>query len=246
MGERVLLGMLTPSSNTVLEPLTSAILSATPEVTAHFGRFRVTEIALNDQALGQFDAEPVVQAARLLADAKVQVIAWNGTSGGWLGFAADRHLCTSITAATGVPATTSTLAMDEALKAVCAHRYGLVTPYLEDVQSRIVTNFEAQGYACAAECHLGRRDNFSFSEVSEADIECMVRKTAESQPDAIVIFCTNLRGARLASNLEDTLGIPILDSVSVTIWHSLLLAGADPARITGWGQLFAAQKHRSD
>ena len=55
MKKRVLLGMLTPSSNTALEPLTSAMLGGLPEVSVHFGRFRVTEISLKDAALGQFD-----------------------------------------------------------------------------------------------------------------------------------------------------------------------------------------------
>ena len=34
--KRVRIGMLTPSSNTALEPLTSAMLSGLPEVSAHF------------------------------------------------------------------------------------------------------------------------------------------------------------------------------------------------------------------
>jgi maleate cis-trans isomerase len=97
MTKRILLGMLTPSSNTVLEPVTSAMVSGLPEVSAHFGRFRVTEISLKDQALGQFGDEPILEAARLLADARVDVIAWNGTSSGWLGFEADRTLCRRIT-----------------------------------------------------------------------------------------------------------------------------------------------------
>ncbi len=85
----VRLGMLTPSSNTVLEPVTSAMLQELPEVTAHFWRFRVTEISLRDEALGQFDNAVVLAAARLLADARVDVIAWNGTSSGWLGLGHD-------------------------------------------------------------------------------------------------------------------------------------------------------------
>ena len=39
-----LLGMLTPSSNTTLEPVTAAMIAGIPEASAHFGRFRVTEI----------------------------------------------------------------------------------------------------------------------------------------------------------------------------------------------------------
>src|SRR5687767_5631971 len=97
---RVRLGMLTPSSNTVLEPMTMAMLAGLPDVTAHFARFKVTEIALSEQALAQFDDSEVLRAAELLAHAKVNVIAWNGTSASWLGFERDERLCERITAAT--------------------------------------------------------------------------------------------------------------------------------------------------
>jgi maleate isomerase len=80
MTQRTLIGMLTPSSNTTLEPVTSAMLSDLPEVSAHFGRFRVTEIALSERALAQFEDEEILAAASLLADAKLDVIGWNGTS----------------------------------------------------------------------------------------------------------------------------------------------------------------------
>ncbi len=55
--------MLTPSSNTVLEPVTAAILAGLPEVSAHFGRFRVTEVALSGPALAQFDDTEILRAA---------------------------------------------------------------------------------------------------------------------------------------------------------------------------------------
>ena len=57
IGKRTLLGVLTPSSNTVLEPLTCAMLHDLPDVSAHFGRFRVREISLREEALGQFEEE---------------------------------------------------------------------------------------------------------------------------------------------------------------------------------------------
>src|SRR5919201_6358755 len=94
--DRLFLGMLTPSSNTVLEPVTTRMLQGLPEVTAHFGRFRVTEISLGQQALGQFELEPMLAAAELLADAHCHSLCWNGTSAGWLGFERDRQLCRAI------------------------------------------------------------------------------------------------------------------------------------------------------
>jgi len=41
MNNRKYIGMLTPSSNTVLEPITNKILNSIDNVTAHFSRFRL-------------------------------------------------------------------------------------------------------------------------------------------------------------------------------------------------------------
>lgn len=237
--QRTLLGMLTPSSNTVLEPYTAALLGdLMPEVTAHFQRFTVKEISMRDEALAQFDPAPLLEAARLLNDARMDVIAWNGTSASWLGFEADRKLCASITDVTKVPATTSVLALNEALKRTGVTRLGLVTPYLDDIQAAIVANYAAEGIEVVAERHLNDSGNFSFSEYDEATLATMVREVAKARPEAITILCTNLRGAGIVPALERELGIPIYDSVSVTIWKTLALAGIDPSRITGWGGLF--------
>lgn len=239
MTGRVFLGMLTPSSNTVLEPVTTAMLAGLPEVTAHFARFKVTEIALTPSALAQFDDSEILRAAELLAHAKVSAIGWNGTSSGWLGFDRDVRLCERITAATGIPACTAMLALNEAFERVGAKRIGFVTPYRDDVQARINANYEAAGYTIAAERHLGQQENFSFAEIAADQMRGMAAKVAAAEPDAIAIVCTNMRGAPLAEELEAKHGIPVYDSVSTTVWKSLKVAGVDPARVKGWGKLFS-------
>lgn len=238
MAGRVLLGMLTPSSNTVLEPVTSAMLSGLPEASAHFGRFKVTEIALSERALGQFDDAEILRAAELLSHAKLDCIGWNGTSSGWLGFDADERLCERITAATGIPACTSVLALNEVFRITGVTRFGLVSPYLDDVQQKIVANYARSGCECVAERHLGLQDNYSFSEVGPDRLREMAREVARAKPQAITIFCTNLRGAPLVDELERELGIPVYDSIATVVWKSLKLAGVDTRRVRGWGRLF--------
>jgi maleate isomerase len=233
------LGMLTPSSNTTLEPITAAMVSALPGVSAHFSRFKVTEIALTGDALAQFDERPILSAAELLAHAKVDVIAWNGTSSGWLGFDADQRLCERIKAATGIQATTSMLALNEVLVATGVRRFGLVTPYIDAVQRRIVANYAARGVVCDAERHLGIQDNFAFAEVPHATLTAMILAVADEKPDAIGIICTNLAAAPLVAGLEAATGIPIYDTIATAVWKSLRLAGVDPRGITGWGRLFS-------
>ncbi|HEX3576316.1 MAG TPA: aspartate/glutamate racemase family protein [Rhodopila sp.] len=234
----VRIGMLTPSSNTTLEPVTTAMLASLPSVSVHFSRFRVTEIALTGDALAQFDDRPILAAAELLAHAKVNVIAWNGTSSGWLGFDADERLCDRIEAATGIRASTSMLALNEILAATGVKRFGLVTPYIDAVQQRIVENYAKLGIACDAERHLGIQDNFAFAEVSPSTLAAMIREVASEKPDAIGVICTNLRAAPLVAALEAETGIPIYDSIATVVWKSLKLAGINPQGVGDWGRVF--------
>jgi maleate isomerase len=240
MSDRTLLGMLTPSSNTTLEPVTAAMLAGLPETSAHFGRFKVTEIALSGQALAQFDLSGPLAAAELLSHARCQVIGWSGTAAGWRGFDTDTQLCAAIERKTGAQACTSVLALNEIFALTGVKRFGLVTPYLDDVQAAIIKNYAAAGFECVAEGHLRKQDNFSFSEVSADEIRAMVREAALAKPDAITVFCTNLRGAPLVAELEAETGVPIYDSISTVVWKSLKLAGVDPSRVRGWGHLFKA------
>ena len=232
------LGMLTPSSNTVLEPMTAAMLAATPDVTAHFARVRVLAINMDGDATAQFDPAPMVAAAGLLADAKVQAICWNGTSGAWLGLEADRALCRAITGATGIPCATATLALHEALRLLGARRVGLVTPYLASVQDAILRNLSDAGYEPIIERHLEDPGNFSFAEHSAATVAALTREAAAARPDAIAIHCTNFRGTADAAAIEAETGVTVLDSIAVALWGALRAAGVDPRRIQGWGRLF--------
>lgn len=236
----VRIGMLTPSSNTVLEPETQALMAPLGRAASvHFGRFRVTQIGLDAAADSQFALDPILGAADLLADARPDLIAWNGTSAAWRGFDTDRRLCDTIAARTGVPATSCILALDAALAALGARRLGLVTPYTDDVQQAIMRNHAAHGRDVVAEAHAGRRDNFSFSALSEGDVAAMCRTVAVARPDAIAVVCTNLRGARNAAALEDELGIPVLDSVAVTLWGCLRRTGVPTDALRRFGRLFS-------
>ncbi len=238
MTARTRLGVLTPSSNTALEPLTSALVAQVPDCSVHFSRFRVTEISLTQAALGQFDDSKILAAAELLADAKVNVIGWSGTSSGWLGFDADRRLCERIEQHTGIPATTSVLALNELMAQGGIERFGLVTPYTNDVQQRIIATYRDAGHECIAEQHLDISVNYDFARVPSERLAQMIREVARARPQAITTFCTNLHAARLADAVEQESDIPLLDTVSTVVWKMLRMAGVDTTQIHGWGRLF--------
>jgi maleate isomerase len=234
------IGMLTPSSNTVVEPYTAMLAEPLfPNVSVHFSRFRVTKIALDNTSNDQFALTPILQAADLLADAKADIIAWNGTSASWLGFETDDRLCEAIRTRTGIAATSSILSLNRLLREVGVSRLGLVTPYTVDVQERIIRNYAAIGIETVAERHSGLQDNFSFAEVSEPAIEKMCEDVAEARPDAIAIVCTNMRGPLVAARLEKRLGFPVLDSVAFTLWGCLREAGVSMHALKEYGRIFS-------
>ena len=241
-GEGLRIGMLTPSSNTVLEPETQALVAPLgAAASVHFARFRVTQIGLDAAADSQFALEPILAAADLLADAKPAVIAWNGTSASWRGFDSDDRLCAEIEARTGVPATSAVKAFNGAMAALGVRKLGLVTPYTADVQQAIARNYAGIGIEVVAEAHAGLRDNFSFCTLSEDRVADMCREVAAAGPDAIAIVCTNMRGARRAAALEAELGVTILDSVAVTLWGSMQRAGVATAPLMSFGRFFGLQ-----
>lgn len=235
---QIRLGMLTPSSNTVVEPVTSQVVASLEGVSAHYSRFPVTEIALSRSALAQFDSQPFMASAQLLADARMHVIAWNGTSAAWRGFQEDAMLCEAIGERFGARATASMLALNLIMQKTGVQQFGLVTPYIDDVQAAIVQNYQQAGYSISAEQHMGIQVNYDFSQVSAERIRKCVLAVAQSQPAAVVIVCTNLPSAHLIDSLEQQTGLPIYDSTLAAIWHALRLAGCDTTGVTNWGSLF--------
>lgn len=233
---RVFLGTITPSGNTVVERVTLAVLADFPEVSPHFSRTPV--YGERDPFPDSYDFDSMLTAARLLGHAKPNVIVWNGSKGGSIDFALDRELCRRISAETGAPATTSTLALDEVFKSTGVRAYALVSPYDTKYQDKTIACFERAGYRCTAESHSGLKDNLSFASVPADAIAAMLREVARSKPAAIVTFCTNFLAAPVVPALEAELGIPIYDSTVLPVWKALKLCGVDPRPGRRWGRLF--------
>lgn len=234
------IGMLTPSSNTVLEPYTARLfMPYVDTVTVHFSRFRLTDISLSEASIKQFDHDVILEAALRLAEAKVDCIVWNGTSAAWLGMEQDQALCTRITEETGIPVTSTMEAFAQAIDRLQAKRLALVTPYTSEIQNAIIQRYEDQGFEIVHDTHLDDPGNFSFANYSVDEIKGHTMKAAESRPDVILIVCTNFRGASVAAEVETHMDVPVLDSVAVTAWHSLQQVGVDPGEIAGWGRVFA-------
>lgn len=233
------IGMIVPSSNTCLEPQTYRILGDRSDVTVHFTRVEVTRIALDGAADGQFDHSSMVAAAKLLQTADVDVIAWNGTAGSWLGPEYDRTMVKRILDETGVPATTSTLAYFDAFEQFGIKRLGIITPYTADVNGAIRERYADEGIRVVGERHLGLDVNESFARVHPDDLvapSIELAATGTEKTEALIYLCTNLYGAPIVHQVEAETGLPVLDSVAVTLWRCLTVAGLSGLDAR-WGRL---------
>ena len=230
------IGWITPSANTVVERVTLGILRNFPEVSPHFSRTSV--VGAHDPFPVSYDFDDMLVAARLLGDAQLDVVAWNGSKGGSLDFALDHDLVARIEASTGARSTTSTLAIDRVFREDGVTRFGLACPYVDAYRDRIVATFAREGYECVAARNSGLTDNYSFSRIAPDAIVAMLRDVARARPQAILTFCTNFPAAPLVAEMEDELGIPIYDTVTMAVWGALRVAGMDTRGGRAWGRVF--------
>ncbi len=226
-----LIATITPSGNTVVERTTQAMLRPMPKVAALFTRIAVHGTA--DPFPDGYDLDGMRRAASLLAHARPGVILWNGSKGGAIGLAQDEALAAMIEAETGLRADTSGLALLRRMQATGIRRFGLITPYADAYQARLVAQFGRDGVEVVAESHLGMTDNLSYAGVPAATILRQAREVAAARPQAILAWCTNYPAAPLAAAIEAETGLPLWDATALGVVAALAAVGApNPA---GWG-----------
>lgn len=235
-------GHITPSCNTVVEPVVAMMSRPVEtEFSNHFTRIPVGNISLASADIAQFEVSTMVGAASILAEAHMDAIVWNGTSGSWNGAQADRELSDAITAATGVPATTSTLAQLDILRRVGVSRIGLFTPYTPDVTDRIVATYAAEGIEVVSRMDLGLTAGREMANVPIARVRELLRQANSPEAQAVVVICTGLPAAFTVDDMEAELGKPVFDSIAVTLKAGMELAGSS-AVVAGWGSVMAGDE----
>lgn len=231
------IGHITPSSNTVLEPITAIMnASLTNAISHHFARIQVKQLTTGAETSSQFTTGVFADAADLLSHLVPDAIVWNGTSGSWLGFDHDEACCRAISGRTGVPASTSTLAFETVVRQFGFERVALAVPYVTDLTERIREVYASRGLNVVGEAHLGQTINIEIGRNAAPTIRRLLRDAARFDADCIAVVCTNLAAAPLVEEMEVELGVPILDSVAVTFWEACRLVGVKPA-LLGWGAL---------
>jgi maleate isomerase len=233
------IGHLTPSSNVAVEPLTYALEAAAgSRASHHFARISVTRVAYDAATERQFALQTMLAAAELLAEAPLDAIVWNGTSASWRGIDRDEELIAAITAETGLPATTATLALLATMERHGWRRIALAVPYSAALTDAIAATYAAAGIEIVHAARLDIDDNVAIGNVNGDQLRDLLRAAARNAPDAIAVVCTNLDATSLAAEMEPHLGCPIVDSIGVTFAAARRLCAME-TRIEGWGRVLA-------
>jgi maleate isomerase len=224
------LGLIVPSWNTVMEyevqRMAAGAMSVHSVRIPHTADTEENLLALGTQA-------PAL--AKLLAHAKVDVIGYGCTAGGFLkGPEGDRKVGAEIATATGIPVATSAAAVADALRALGAKRIGVASPYAAWLNARVRGYLEADGFEVVAIEGLGTE---AHSTITLERVEALAAEVNRPEAQAIFISCSNFRTLGIIESLEQKLGKPVVTSNSASMWKMLRLIH-DRRTPLGAGRLF--------
>ena len=225
------IGMLYPSAG-ISEEESQKIL---PEgVSIH-----VTRIPMKDasyEALMHM-ADSVEEAASLLADAGVDIIAFNCTMGSLIkGTGYDEEIMERITRATGLPSTTTTTAVVAGLRALDIKKFVMVTPYLERMNQIEKAVLEKLGFQVLSYKGAGLDKPVKQYEVEPSHWYSQVKETQDPQADGYLISCAGIRVVDVIEQIETDTGKPLVTSNQSLVWQCLRKIGIQEP-LAGFGRL---------
>lgn len=208
------------------------------------GRFRFIARGVGIPAVSPegFDSviDAVLDRAQALRRDGAQVISLMGTSiSFYRGPAYTDGLRQAMAQATGLPCTTMSHAIVDALRALGIRRVAVATSYIDALNERLVAYLGAAGFEVSAIRGLQMTGVEAMGEVSTrtlVDLSTEVYRQDETA-DGIFISCGGLLTLEAIRQLEDRLGVPVTASSPAGFWDVVRLGGWD-ARAPGCGRLF--------
>ena len=224
------LGIIVPSWNTVMEYETQRM--AGEDISIH--SMRISHTADTEENVLWMGTQ-VPAASQLLAHAKVDVICYGCTGGGFIkGPGYDQELCEQIKSTTGIPGTTTIVGVTDALRALGASRICVASPYEPWLNEKLHKFLQQSGFEVLAIEGLGTQ---AHSTITPQQVESLVLGVDRPQAQAIFISCTNFGTLAIIESLEQKLGKPVISSNSASMWKMLRVID-DTRSIPGAGRLF--------
>lgn len=187
--------------------------------------------------VGLHMADNVEDPARLLADARVDIIAFSCTLGSFIkGKGYDQEIMNRITQATGIPATTMTTAVVAGLRVLDIKKLVMVAPYVDRIIQTEKAFLEDEGMQMLNYRGLGLDDVDDMYNLEPSYWYNLVKKMREPKADGYFMSCGGVRVVDIIEQLEADLGKPVVSSNQAMVWHCLRKIGIQEPR-DGFGRL---------
>ena len=246
-GKRPLVGVIVPPADGAVPPELPQLYGAELDFIG-FG------LALGKLTTQGYDSviDNVAAASRALAARGADAVALMGTSlSFYRGKAFNAQLVRTMSEATGgLPVTTMSNAVVEALRAVGGRRIAVggrriavATAYTAEVNQQLATFLGDNGFSVAGLEALELVEIPDIHAVGDAELLALGRRAVANAPgaDALLISCGGLRTLPVELPLEQELGIPVVSSAVAGAWAAARLAGhagrvAGRTRLLGSGE----------
>ncbi|WP_273728705.1 aspartate/glutamate racemase family protein [Brucella gallinifaecis] len=209
------LGLMVPSSNTVMEADLNRELSALCSV--HTARMYMVETT-RDAELAMVE-KYAPEAARDLGTLRPDLVVFGCTSAGSLfGAAYDTEVCTKLGKIANAPTLGVLTAVGQELDATPGRRLAVITPYVDDLTNSVARAAESSTRHVVAAVGMGISDNVMLSEPTPAEIVEFSRKSlAGVDFDLLLVSCTNFRALEAKAMLEQEFAVPVVTSNSAVV-----------------------------
>lgn len=242
LGWRLKLGVIAPSTNTVVQPEFDAMRPK--GVTNHFGRIHIPNDPLrNDDDFARLietvRREIMAAIDRVMTCEPDHLVMGMSSETFWDGLDGSERLRERVEARAGVKVTMGSDAARDALACYGGiRRIAVVTPYMPIADMQVRRFFADCGFEVVRLEGLKCASPVLIAHVSEAELRDAILRLDGADIDAIVQVGTNLAMARLAGQAEFWLGKPVV-AINTATYRSALRRNGIDDKIEGYGPLLS-------
>ena len=206
-------------------------------------RFQAASVGLKTMTPKGYDEvlERIAPAAKALSLQGAQALVLMGTSlSFYQGAAFNRELTQRLGMASGCPAVTMSTAVVDGLISVGGKRLAVATAYNDEVNHRLRTFLQEEGFDVLAIRGLGVENVGDIHDVTQDGLLRFSVEVFESarRPDALLISCGGLRTLDLLEPLERRCQVPVVSSLPHALRAGVRLVGHS-GRVPGHGRLLS-------
>lgn len=217
LSEPFRLGLIVPSSNTVMEPDFHRGLGSKSGISVSTTRIFLEQVTR--EAETRMLEEELPAALRLIKTTTPHVVVFGCTSAGSLaGLEHDASIGRLIERETGARAVTVVASVLAQLRAAGAKNVAVFTPYRDELTRSVAECVVEGGYSVVHAAGMGILENREIGCVTpQTIIEFVESQMRSVRADCVFLSCTNWQAVAALHSLQARFGIPVVSSNQATM-----------------------------